>query len=58
VGHAVAAALRLQQRHGLDIAATVIEYPTRELLLIMDNCEHPSMPPPTSSTRSSRGAHG
>ena len=41
VGHAVAAALRLQQRHGLDIEATVIEYlGTRELLLIMDNCEH------------------
>ena len=41
VGHAVAAVLRLQQRHGLDIEATVIEYlGTRELLLIMDNCEH------------------
>ncbi|MFB1298674.1 BTAD domain-containing putative transcriptional regulator [Mycobacterium sp. pW049] len=41
VGHAVAAALRLQQRHGLDIEATVIEYlGTRELLLIVDNCEH------------------
>jgi predicted ATPase/DNA-binding SARP family transcriptional activator len=41
LGHAVAAALRLQQRHGLDIEATVIEYlGTRELLLIMDNCEH------------------
>ena len=26
VGHAVAAALRLQQRHGLDIEQTVIEY--------------------------------
>src|SRR6476646_8455520 len=33
VGHAVAAALRLQQRQGLDIEATVIEYlATRELL--------------------------
>ncbi len=41
VGHAVAAALRLQQRQGLDIEATVIEYlATRELLLILDNCEH------------------
>lgn len=41
VGHAVAAALRLQQRRGLDIDATVIEYlGTRELLLIVDNCEH------------------
>jgi len=39
VGHAVAAALRLQQRQGLDIEATVIEYlATRELLLIVDNC--------------------
>jgi predicted ATPase/DNA-binding SARP family transcriptional activator len=41
VGYAVAAALRLQQRQGLDIEATVIEYlGTRELLLIVDNCEH------------------
>ncbi len=41
IGHAVAAALRLQQRQGLDIEATVIEYlGTRELLLIVDNCEH------------------
>lgn len=41
VGHAFAAALRLQQRHGLDIEATVIEYlGTRDLLLIVDNCEH------------------
>ena len=41
VGHAVAAALRLQQRQGLDIESTVIEYlATRELLLIVDNCEH------------------
>ena len=41
VGHAVAAALRLQQRQGLDIEATVIEYlGARELLLILDNCEH------------------
>ncbi|SEH85011.1 Predicted ATPase [Mycolicibacterium rutilum] len=41
VGHAVAAALRLQQRQGLDIDSTVIEYlGSRELLLIVDNCEH------------------
>ncbi|MDW5614996.1 AfsR/SARP family transcriptional regulator [Mycolicibacterium vanbaalenii] len=41
VGHAVAGALRLQQRQGLDIDATVIEYlATRELLLVIDNCEH------------------
>ena len=41
MGHAIAAALRLQQRQGLDIEATVIEYlGTRELLLVMDNCEH------------------
>lgn len=41
VGHTIATALRLQQRHGLDIDATVIEYlGTRELLLIVDNCEH------------------
>ena len=41
VNHAVAAALRLQQQQGLDIEATVIEYlRTRELLLVVDNCEH------------------
>lgn len=41
VSHAVAAALRLQQRHGLDIEGTIIEYlQTRELILIVDNCEH------------------
>lgn len=41
VNHAVAAALRLQQQQGLDIDATVIEYlRTRELLLVVDNCEH------------------
>jgi predicted ATPase/DNA-binding SARP family transcriptional activator len=41
VGHAVAAALRLQQQQGLDIEATVIEYlRPRELLLVVDNCEH------------------
>ena len=41
VSHAVAAALRLQQQQGLDIDATVIEYlRPRELLLVVDNCEH------------------
>jgi predicted ATPase/DNA-binding SARP family transcriptional activator len=41
VTYAVAAALRLQQQQGLDIEATVIEFlRTRELLLVMDNCEH------------------
>ena len=39
--HAVAAALRLQQQQGLGIEDTVIEYlRTRELLLVVDNCEH------------------
>jgi predicted ATPase/DNA-binding SARP family transcriptional activator len=41
VGHAVAAALGVQQRHGLSIEQTVIEYlRTRTLLLVVDNCEH------------------
>ena len=41
VSHAVAAALRLQQQQGLGIEASVIEYlRTRELLLVVDNCEH------------------
>ncbi|WP_082683086.1 BTAD domain-containing putative transcriptional regulator [Mycobacterium sp. GA-1285] len=41
VGHTVAAALRLQQRHGLGIEETVIDYlRTKKLLLILDNCEH------------------
>ncbi|HWN31545.1 MAG TPA: BTAD domain-containing putative transcriptional regulator [Pseudonocardia sp.] len=41
VGHAVAVALRLQQRHGLTIEHTVIEYlRSRKLLLVLDNCEH------------------
>ena len=41
VGHAVAATLRLQQRQGLGIEETVIEYlRARELLLVVDNCEH------------------
>jgi predicted ATPase/DNA-binding SARP family transcriptional activator len=41
VGHAVAAALQLQQRQGSTIEQTVIEYlRDRELLLVLDNCEH------------------
>jgi predicted ATPase len=41
IGHAVAAALRVQQRHGLTIEETVIAYLRgRELLLLLDNCEH------------------
>jgi predicted ATPase/DNA-binding SARP family transcriptional activator len=41
VSHAVAAALGVQQRHGLSIEQTVIEYlRARALLLILDNCEH------------------
>ncbi|HXV91744.1 MAG TPA: BTAD domain-containing putative transcriptional regulator [Pseudonocardia sp.] len=41
VGHAVAAALRIQQRPGLSIEQTVIEYlRARTLLLVVDNCEH------------------
>ena len=41
VSHAVAAALRVQQRHGLTIEQTVIEYlRTRQSLLVLDNCEH------------------
>jgi predicted ATPase/DNA-binding SARP family transcriptional activator len=41
VGHTVAAALRLQQRHGLGIEETVIDYlRTRNQLLVLDNCEH------------------
>lgn len=41
VTFAVAAALRLQQQHGLGIEETVIDYlRTRELLLVVDNCEH------------------
>ncbi|MGE2718683.1 BTAD domain-containing putative transcriptional regulator [Mycolicibacterium celeriflavum] len=41
VGHTVAAALHLQQRHGLSIEETVIDYlRTRNLLLVLDNCEH------------------
>lgn len=41
VSHAVAAALGAQQRHGLSIEQTVIEYlRARSLLLVLDNCEH------------------
>jgi predicted ATPase/DNA-binding SARP family transcriptional activator len=41
VSHAVTGALGVQQRHGLTIEQTVIEYlKGRELLLVLDNCEH------------------
>ena len=41
VGHAVAAALKIQQRSGRSIEQTVIEYLRgRRLLLVVDNCEH------------------
>ena len=41
VAHAVAAALGLQQRTGLSIEQTVIEYlRSRTALLVLDNCEH------------------
>ncbi|BBY79098.1 AfsR/SARP family transcriptional regulator [Mycolicibacterium pulveris] len=41
VSQAVAAALRLQPREGLDFVETVIDHlRTRELLLVVDNCEH------------------
>lgn len=41
VSHAVAAVLRLQQQQGLGIEDTVIEYlRAREMLLVIDNCEH------------------
>ncbi len=41
VGYAVAAALRIQQRPGLSIEQTVIEYlRSRSVLLVVDNCEH------------------
>jgi predicted ATPase len=41
MSHAIAATLRLQQQQGLGIEETVIEYlRTRELLLVVDNCEH------------------
>lgn len=41
VGHAVAAALQVRQRHGLSIDDSVVAYLRgRELLLVVDNCEH------------------
>ena len=41
VAHAVAAALRVQQRHGATIEQTVVDYLAhRSLLLVLDNCEH------------------
>lgn len=41
VGHAVAAALRLQQQQGLGIEESVIEFlRTHRMLLLVDNCEH------------------
>jgi predicted ATPase/DNA-binding SARP family transcriptional activator len=41
VGHALATALGVQQRAGLSIEQTVVEYlEPRELLLVVDNCEH------------------
>lgn len=41
VAHAVALALRLQQRHGATIDQTVVEYlANKSLLLVLDNCEH------------------
>ncbi|MGY1773276.1 BTAD domain-containing putative transcriptional regulator [Blastococcus sp. SYSU D00813] len=41
VGHAVAAVLRVQQRPGLTIEQTVVEYlRSRSALLVVDNCEH------------------
>jgi predicted ATPase/DNA-binding SARP family transcriptional activator len=41
VAHAVAAALRVQERHGATIGQTVVEYLAhRSLLLVLDNCEH------------------
>jgi predicted ATPase/DNA-binding SARP family transcriptional activator len=41
VGHAVAAALRLQQQQGLGIEDTVIDFlRTHKMVLLIDNCEH------------------
>jgi predicted ATPase/DNA-binding SARP family transcriptional activator len=41
VGHAIAAALRLQQQQGLGIEASVIEFlRMHKMLLLVDNCEH------------------
>ncbi len=45
VGHAVAAALGVQQRTGLSIEQSVIEYlRSRTALLVLDNCEHVLVP--------------
>ena len=41
IGHTVAAALRVRDRHGLTIDQTVTEYLRgRRMLLVLDNCEH------------------
>ncbi|ORW98934.1 transcriptional regulator [Mycobacterium szulgai] len=41
IGHTIAAALRLRQQARLDIEESVIEYlRSREVLLVVDNCEH------------------
>lgn len=41
IGHAVAAALGVKQRHGVTVEERVVEYlSTRHLVLILDNCEH------------------
>ncbi|WP_205877962.1 BTAD domain-containing putative transcriptional regulator [Mycobacterium camsae] len=41
VGHAVAAALRLRQQHGMGVEESVIEYlRSRTALVVLDNCEH------------------
>lgn len=41
VSHTVAATLGVRQRHGLTIDQSVVEFlRTRELLLVVDNCEH------------------
>lgn len=41
VGHAVASTLLLHEKQGLGIEGTVIDFlRTRELLLVVDNCEH------------------
>ena len=41
VGHAVASALLVHEKQGLGIEGTVVDFlRTRELLLVVDNCEH------------------
>jgi len=41
IGYTVAAALRVQQRHGLSIEETIVQYLRgRRTLLLLDNCEH------------------